>query len=74
VRLYIRPVLGDLAAEKLDAELLESFYARLQRCRDLCSGRPARGMSADHEEHQGNRSQASIHRPMPAIIACIVHS
>jgi integrase len=39
VRLYIGPVLGDLAAGKLDAELLESFYARLQRCRDLCGGR-----------------------------------
>jgi integrase len=43
VRLYIRPMLGDLAAGKLDAELLESFYARLQRCRDLCSGRRRAG-------------------------------
>jgi hypothetical protein len=39
VRLYVRPALGDLAAGKLNAELLESFYARLQRCRDLCDGR-----------------------------------
>ena len=39
VRMYVGPVLGDLAAGKLDAELLESFYARLQRCRDLCDGR-----------------------------------
>ncbi|MGH3459883.1 MAG: hypothetical protein ACRDP9_00280 [Kribbellaceae bacterium] len=39
MRLYITPVLGGLAAGKLDAELLESFYARLQRCRDLCGGR-----------------------------------
>jgi integrase len=43
VRLYIRPTLGDFAAGKLDAELLESFYARLQRCRDLCSGRRRAG-------------------------------
>jgi integrase len=43
VRLYIMPVLGDLAAGKLDAELLESFYARLQRCRDLCGGRRRAG-------------------------------
>jgi integrase len=43
VRLYIQPVLGDLAAGKLDAELLESFYARLQRCRDLCGGRRRAG-------------------------------
>jgi hypothetical protein len=46
--MYVRPALGDLAAGKLDAELLESFYARLQRCRDLCDGRRrARVMSAD---------------------------
>jgi integrase len=39
VRMYIGPALGNFAAGKLDAELLESFYARLQRCRDLCNGR-----------------------------------
>lgn len=39
VRLYITPTLGDLAAGKLDPELLENFYARLQQCRDLCGGR-----------------------------------
>ena len=27
VRMYVGPVLGDLPAGKLDAELLESFYA-----------------------------------------------
>jgi hypothetical protein len=29
-----------MLASKLDAELLERFYARLHRCRELCSGRP----------------------------------
>jgi integrase len=43
VRLYIQPVLGGFPAAKLDAELLESFYARLQRCRDLCGGRRRAG-------------------------------
>lgn len=41
IRLYIRPTLGDQLAGKLDAELLETFYARLQRCKELCSGRRA---------------------------------
>jgi integrase len=36
IRLYIKPTLGNLPAGKLDAELLESFYARLQNCRELC--------------------------------------
>src|SRR6266536_6069956 len=43
IRLYIKPTIGDLAAGKLDPELLERFYARLERCRDLCSGRARPG-------------------------------
>ena len=39
IRLYVLPTFGDLQAAKLDAELLEHFYARLHRCRDMCSGR-----------------------------------
>ncbi|HKR52624.1 MAG TPA: site-specific integrase, partial [Pseudonocardiaceae bacterium] len=38
IRLYIVPTLGGMLASKLDAELLERFYARLHRCRDLCPG------------------------------------
>jgi integrase len=43
IRLYIRPTFGDMPAARVDAELLERFYARLQRCRELCAGRPRRG-------------------------------
>jgi integrase len=43
IRIYIAPTFGDMPAAKLDAELLERFYARLQRCRRLCNGRPAPG-------------------------------
>jgi hypothetical protein len=43
IRLYVLPVFGDLQAAKLDAELLERYYARLHRCRDLCTGRPRAG-------------------------------
>jgi len=43
VRLYVKPTLGEVAAGKLDAEMLESFYARLQRCRGLCDGRRRAG-------------------------------
>jgi len=44
IRLYIEPTFGSLSAAKLDAELLERFYARLRRCNALCSGR-----RRDHE-------------------------
>lgn len=43
IRLYILPPLGNVLASKLDAELLERFYARLHRCRELCTGRPCAG-------------------------------
>ncbi|MDP9221877.1 MAG: site-specific integrase, partial [Actinomycetota bacterium] len=43
IRLYILPTLGELQASKLDAELLERFYARLHRCRELCTGRSRSG-------------------------------
>jgi len=43
IRLYITPTFGAMLAGKLDAELLEKFYARLQRCRELCNGRHRSG-------------------------------
>lgn len=43
IRLYLRPAFGAVPAGKLDAELLELLYARLRRCRDLCTGRPKAG-------------------------------
>jgi integrase len=43
VRIYITPTFGELPASRLDAELLERFYARVLRCRSLCTGRPAKG-------------------------------
>ena len=43
IRLYVLPAFGDMQAGRLDAELLERFYARLQRCRDLHPGQPPAG-------------------------------
>ncbi len=43
IRLHILPTFGHLQAAKLDAELLERFYAHLHRCRDMCTGRPRAG-------------------------------
>jgi len=39
IRLYVMPTFGPLPAARLDAELLERFYARLHRCREMCTGR-----------------------------------
>jgi integrase len=44
IRLYVLPTFGTLPAARLDAELLERFYARLHRCRVLsCNGKPRGG-------------------------------
>lgn len=43
IGLYILPTFGHLHAAKLDAELLERFYARLHRCREMCSGKARAG-------------------------------
>ncbi len=41
VRNHLSPFLGRLKVGALDADVLDSFYAELRRCRDHCSGRPA---------------------------------
>ena len=43
IRFYVLPTFGDLPAVRLDAELLERFYAHLHRCSDLCNGRARAG-------------------------------
>lgn len=39
IRIYLAPTFGAMPAAKLDAELLERFYARLRRCNKLCTTR-----------------------------------
>ena len=57
VRMYIQPTFGRRNVAKLDAELLERFYARLRRCKHLCA-KPA----ADHEcKPLSNSSIRQIH-------------
>ncbi|CAA9394943.1 MAG: hypothetical protein AVDCRST_MAG66-1274 [uncultured Pseudonocardia sp.] len=58
IRLYILPTFGELPAAKLDAELLERFYARLHRCRELCTGK-ARGRSAPARRGRCTTSSAA---------------
>jgi integrase len=36
---HIKPLLGDVQLARLDAEILESFYAQLKVCRAHCGGR-----------------------------------
>jgi integrase len=39
-RLHVRPLIGGQKVGALDADLFDSFYAELRRCRDHCDKRP----------------------------------
>jgi integrase len=39
-RLHIFPLIGSVKVGAVDADMLDSFYAELRRCRDHCDGRP----------------------------------
>lgn len=39
-RVHLYPAFGDVPIGKVNARLLEEFYAELRRCRDRCDGRP----------------------------------
>jgi integrase len=43
IRLYVTPRLGSMQVGRLDVELLERLYARLEKCRDMCPRRPPKG-------------------------------
>jgi integrase len=67
---HIRPALGELPAARVDAEVLDSFYAQLRRCRARCDGRTRR---IDHRmpgEHECNeKCRPHVCRPLaPASI------
>lgn len=47
IRLYIEPTFGTMTAGKVDAELLERFYARLLACRKLCNGQRRAGHTCE---------------------------
>jgi integrase len=62
IRLHILPTLGDRPADRVDAEVLERLYARLQRCRDLCVGRPSPGSRLPATERQ-HGTKDPLHAP-----------
>ncbi|MQA13465.1 MAG: tyrosine-type recombinase/integrase [Pseudonocardiaceae bacterium] len=64
IRNYIKPNLGDVPLVLLvrDAsERLETFYARLRRCRDLCSGKPFVEVHSDEGPHDCDKAGCRRH-------------
>jgi hypothetical protein len=52
VRKHIGPLIGEVKVAVLDAEILDSFYAELRRCRDHCSGRRGEVQHRTPGKHQ----------------------
>jgi hypothetical protein len=61
---HIRPTIGRLPVARLDAEVIDSLYAQLRRCRDHRDGRPftTHRTGAEHrcDEHSNRRKCAKV--------------
>ena len=73
IRRHIRPVLGELQVGRLDAEILDSFYAQLRKCRARCRGR----VKIDHRTEREHRCDDRCHphecRPLAASTVRQIH-
>lgn len=67
IRNHISPFLGNEKVGRLDAEMLDSFYAELRRCRKHCSGRR---VGSDHrttgKHDYDERCQPHVCQPLGA--------
>jgi integrase len=64
VRKHIGPLLGHLKVSALDAEILDSFYAELRRCRDHCTGRPTLQHRTRGRHQCDERCRKHVCRPL----------
>jgi integrase len=72
-RRYVRPALGELQVGRVDAEVLDSLYAQLRRCRRRCGGRQQidHRTQADHECDK--RCRQHVCRPLAASTIRQIH-
>ncbi len=74
IRLYIRPLLGDLSIGRIDGETLDSFYAELRRCRARCDRR-ARIDHRTTEQHDcDGRCKPHVCKPLGASYLRQIHT
>jgi integrase len=71
----IAPVLGELPVRKIDARVLETFYAELRRCRTRCNGTPFIEHKTD-AEHDWKKAKCKPHKcnPMAAGTVRQIHA
>lgn len=62
---YIKPVLGKVPTNKMNARTLESFYAEVRRCRDRCNAKPFIEKHAEEGEHDCAAVECRAHKCKP---------
>lgn len=72
---YIKPVLGNEPTNKMNARILESFYAEIRRCRARCSGKPFIEHRAQ-DDHDCEKAKCRPHvcKPLGASTVRQIHS
>jgi len=66
LRKHIAPLVGDRPIGAVTAQVLDSFYAQLRRCRDHCDGRPSVVHFAPVEHACDRRCRPHVCRPLAA--------
>jgi integrase len=62
---YIKPVLGKEPTNKMNARILESFYAEIRRCRARCDGKPYIEKHAAEGGHNCVQAECRPHKCKP---------
>jgi integrase len=66
LRKHIVPLIGDRPIGSVNAEVLDSFYAELRRCRDHCDGQPTVVHRTTTEHACDRRGRRHVCRPLAA--------
>jgi integrase len=74
IRLYIRPLLGDLPIGRIDGETLDAYYAELRRCRARCDRRARVAHRTDAEHECGHRCGRHVCEPLGASYLRQIHT
>ncbi|MDN5749873.1 MAG: tyrosine-type recombinase/integrase [Pseudonocardia sp.] len=74
IRLYIRPLLGDLSIGRIDGETLDAYYAELRRCRARCDRRARVDHRTDDEHECDDRCARHVCEPLGASYLRQIHT
>lgn len=74
IRNHIRPLLGELGVNRVDGEVLGSFFAQLRTCRAHCRGRTFTGHRTPKPHECDQRCRPHQCRPLAPASTRYVHS